>query len=491
MDLRHLNLREQPFGVTPDSRFLLATETHREALAALLFGIESGVGFMTLIASPGMGKTTILFETLARLGERARTVFLFQTIQNPIDLVRALLIDLGEKDPQGSLVDLETRLNEILVRESEMGKCLVVVIDEAQNLSYPVLEAVRMLSNFETASRKLVQIVLCGQPQLADRLAEPQLLQLRQRISIFARLEPLKPFETGQYIEHRLKVAGYIGSEPLFTKDAVDLIARHSGGIPRNINNLCFNALSIALALKKNVIGAETVREVIDDLSLHREESVERITITTAGPAQVSPGTTPPRQAWFGLRVACIVAALCAIALGAGTGSLFNSPAIGVGAESFSGGFVAVPAPPPAPVLTGAAVAALVTNPVQQPAAAQSSSSVQPSTPLQTQPANDALDSPIPAHTSGKPHRGEASDLSRDRPAQMSHEVRLVKVNPGESLSAICTEQFGECRPSMLGRIIELNPQIANPDIIQMGEKVVVPATDSPPAGRNQARTGY
>ena len=458
MDLRHLNLREQPFGVTPDSRFLLATETHREALAALLFGIESGVGFMTLIASPGMGKTTILFEALARLRERARTVFLFQTIQNPIDLVRALLIDLGEKDPQGSLVDLETRLNEILVRESEMGKCLVVVIDEAQNLSYPVLEAVRMLSNFETASRKFVQIVLCGQPQLADRLAEPQLLQLRQRISIFARLEPLKPFETAQYIEHRLKVAGYLGSKLLFTKEAVDLIARHSGGIPRNINNLCFNALSIALALKKSVIGAETVREVIDDLSLRREESVERITITTADPAQVSPGITPLRQAWFGLRVASIAAALCAIALGAGRGSLFKSPAIGVAAESFSGGFVAVPAPPPAPVLTSAAVAALVT--------------------------------PIPAHMSGKPHRGEASALSWDRPAQMSHDVRLVEVNPGESLSAICTEQFGECRPSMLGRIIELNPQIADPDIIQMGEKVAVPATDNHPAGRNQARTG-
>jgi general secretion pathway protein A len=449
MDLRHFNLREQPFGVTPDSRFLLATETHREALAALLFGIESGVGFMTLIASPGMGKTTILFETLARLRERARTVFLFQTIQNPIDLVRALLIDLGEKDPQGSLVDLETRLNEILVRESEMGKCVVVVIDEAQNLSYPVLEAVRMLSNFETASRKLVQIVLCGQPQLADRLAEPQLLQLRQRISIFARLEPLKPFETAQYIEHRLKVAGYIGSKPLFTKEAVDLIARHSDGIPRNINNLCFNALSIALALKKSVIGADTVREVIDDLSLRREESVERITITRADRAQVSPGITPLGQAWFGLRVASIAAALCAIA-----------------------------------------VAALVTNPVQQPAAAQSSPSIQPSTPLQAQPENAALDSPIPAHTSGEPHRGEASALSRDRPAQMSHEVRLVEVNAGESLSAICTEQFGECRPSMLGRIIELNPQIADPDIIQMGEKVVVPATDTPPAGRNQARTG-
>ena len=488
MVLRHFNLREQPFGVTPDPRFLLATETHREALAALLFGIESGLGFMALIASPGMGKTTILFEALARLRERARTVFLFQTIQNPTDLVRALLIDLGEKDPQGTLVDLETRLNEILVRESETGKCLVVVLDEAQNLSYSVLEAVRMLSNFETASRKLVQIVLCGQPQLADRLAEPRLLQLRQRISIFARLKPLTPFETGQYIEHRLRAAGYSSSKPLFTEEAVGLIANHSGGIPRNINNLCFNALSVACAFKKGAIGADAVREVIDDLSLRREEIVEPITITKADQAPGGPGIRAPRLAWPSVRVASIAAALCAIALVAGRLFLFNSPAISAANEVDSGGFVAAPVLPP--VVTGAAVAAPVKNPVQQPAAIRSSSSIQPSTPLQAQPENAALSSPNPTHTSGDRRSSEASTLSQDWPAKMSHDVRLVEVHSGQSLSAICTEQFGECRRTMLNRIIELNPHIADPDFVQTGERVIVPVADNPPAGRNYAPTG-
>jgi general secretion pathway protein A len=452
MDLRHLNLREQPFGVTPDPRFLLATETHREALAALLFGIESGVGFMALIATPGMGKTTILFEILTRIRERTRTVFLFQTIQNPIDLVRALLIDLGEKDPQGSLVDLGTRLNEILIRESEMGKSLVVVIDEAQNLSDQVLEAVRMLSNFESAGRKFAQIVLCGQPQLADRLAEPQLLQLRQRISIFARVEPLKPSEIGTYIEHRLKVAGYIGSKRLFTEDAVSLIASHSGGIPRNVNNLCFNALSIAFALKKSVVDAEIVREVLVDLSLHRDKNVERITITMAEPAPVGPKivTPPRRRPRIGLRVASIAAALCILALGTGRGLFFNSPP-SVEGKSLSRGSVAAPA----------ASAALVKSPVKHPPAPKRNFIVQLSTPLQAQPANAAVDSPISAPTTG--------------PAKLSREVRLVKVDPGESLSTICTEQFGECTRSMLERIIALNPQIANPDLILMGEKVAVP----------------
>jgi len=466
MDLRRSDLREQPFGVTPDPRFLLATETHREALAALLFGIESGLGFMTLIASPGMGKTTILFEALARLRDKARTVFLFQTIQNPIDLVRALLIDLGDGDPQGSLVDLETRLNEILVRESERGKSLVVVLDEAQNLSYSVLEAVRMLSNFETASRKLVQIVLCGQLQLADRLAEPRLLQLRQRISIFARLKPLAPLETGLYVEHRLKVAGYSGSKPLFTEEAVDLIASYSGGIPRNINSLCFNALSVARALNKGEIDADAVREVIDDLSLRRDEIVERIAIAKADQAQTGSRVMPRGPGRTGLRVALITAAFCVITL-VSECLFFNSLTIRAGGQLDSSGFVS--APILKPVVTGA----MVKDAVQQPAPAHSRSSVQPSKLVQIQLENAGLDSPIPAS-----------------PAKTSHDVRLVEVHRGQSLSTICTEQFGECRGTMLNRIIELNPYIADPDLIRVGNRVMVPVTDNPPSGRSRGPTG-
>ena len=172
MLLSYFNLRDQPFGVTPDPSYLFHTPTHREALEGLLYGIHSGLGFIALTAEPGLGKTTILLEALTRLGKTVRTVFLFQAISNPTELFRALLIDLGEKDPHGTLIDLEMRLNEILVRQNENGQRLVVVLDEAQNLDDSVLEAVRMLSNFETSSHKLLQVILCGQQQLADRLAD-------------------------------------------------------------------------------------------------------------------------------------------------------------------------------------------------------------------------------------------------------------------------------------------------------------------------------
>src|SRR5271170_2623757 len=225
--LDYYRLEEQPFGVTPDSRYLFLTPSHKEALASLIYGIESGCGFVSLIATPGSGKTTLLFETLHILRDKARIVFLFQTISTPLDLLRSLLSGLGVRDLQGGLVEMQIRLKDLLTEQYRLGKRVVLVIDEAQNLDDSVLELVRMLSNFETARDKLIQIVLAGQPQLAENIGSPELVQLRQRVSIFARLNPLTAEETALYVAHRLRVAGYASSDtPLFTKDALALIAQ-------------------------------------------------------------------------------------------------------------------------------------------------------------------------------------------------------------------------------------------------------------------------
>ncbi len=268
MVLDYYNLSEQPFGVTPDPRFLYLSASHREALATLSYGIQSRRGFMSLIAKPGMGKTTILFELLSQLEGSARTVFLFQTLCSPKELLRGILRDLGGVDDGGDALRMQEQLNDLLLAEVRRGRRVVVVIDEAQNLDDSALELVRMLSNFETTSYKLMQIILAGQPQLREKLASPHLLQLRQRMSIFTRLHPFSVEETQLYVRHRLRVAGYDFKIPLFTPQAEALIAKYSEGIPRIINNVCFNALSLGWVLKQKTIREEVVRESLKDLDL-------------------------------------------------------------------------------------------------------------------------------------------------------------------------------------------------------------------------------
>jgi type II secretory pathway predicted ATPase ExeA len=267
MVLDYYNLKEQPFGVTPDPRYLYYSPIHREALATLSYGIRSGRGFMSLIAEPGMGKTTILFQLLRELEASTRTVFLFQTLCTPKELLQALLRDLGVDDGD-NVIRMQQKLNDVLLLEARRGRRVVVVIDEAQNLDDSALESVRMLSNFETSSDKLLQIVLAGQPRLREKLASPHLLQLRQRMSIFARLHPFSAEETRRYVSHRLEVAGYHFKTPLFTQQAGSLIAKHSEGIPRNINNICFNALSLGYVLKQKTIEEDVIRESLVDLDL-------------------------------------------------------------------------------------------------------------------------------------------------------------------------------------------------------------------------------
>jgi hypothetical protein len=192
------------------------------------------------------------------------------------------LKDLGKEAQSSDLPDMQSQLNDCLLAEARRGKRLVVVIDEAQNLSDATLELLRMLSNFETSREKLIQIILAGQPQLAERLSSPALVQLRQRISIVARLKALTPQETSLYVAHRLRIAGYDSRTPMFTRHSVAMIAEHSGGIPRNINNICFNALSLGCALRRSPIDDAVICEVIHDLDFSSQElGLENGTATT------------------------------------------------------------------------------------------------------------------------------------------------------------------------------------------------------------------
>ena len=297
MYLKFYGLREEPFGVTPDPRFLCASPTYLEAQATLEYGIRSGRGFTALIARPGMGKTTLLFHLLGRYSNVARTAFIFLTQCDSREFMRYLMSELGADSGETDFVRLQEQFGQLLVREAQAGKKVIAVVDEAQNLDVSVLETVRLLSDFETPRAKLLHIILTGQPELADRLASPALLQLRQRISHLVRLEPLSAAEVNRYMDHRLRVAGYTGA-PLFTPEARAVIAQRSEGIPRTINNLCFNALSLGCALQRRSIGADILAEVSADLDFEglrtqQEEAEEAARRRTAAPLGTPPSSAP------------------------------------------------------------------------------------------------------------------------------------------------------------------------------------------------------
>src|ERR1700676_1129187 len=281
---KYFGLREQPFGVTPDPRFLYLSAAHREALASLYYGIEANRGFLGLIAKPGMGKTTILFHLLEKFRSSARTAFLFQTQCNSREFMRFLLAELGYECDDRDFVHMHEEFNKRLLQEARAGNRFIVVIDEAQNLEPSVLETVRLLSDFETPRAKLMQIVLAGQPELADKLANPRMAQLRQRISLVSGLQPLSLEETNKYIQHPLRVAGPRG-EPLFSPAALARITEFAAGIPRNINSLCFNSMSRGCALQQKVMDAAVVEEVISDLDITRHTSK-----AIRGPMEFGPG---------------------------------------------------------------------------------------------------------------------------------------------------------------------------------------------------------
>ena len=479
--------------MTPNGRYLYASPTHREALASLFYGIRAGAGFMVLTGQPGMGKTTLLLEALNELQEERKVVFLFQTISSPLELIRALLIDLEVDDPQGSLVDLQTKLNEVLVSLAATGKTLVVFIDEAQHLGEPTFEFVRMLSNFETASSKLMQIVLCGQPQLIEALNSSSLLQLRQRVSIFARLDGFSPSETRAYIEHRLKVAGHNPGTELFTEPAMELIVEHGKGIPRNINNICFNALSLAYALRQSRIDADLVREVIQDLGIEpaRPSSIAirpNVEMRGLGSANYasnsisrgnsrSGGSGTRRSRNRGLRVAALcVAFFCFIAFVMG---YKQAQSAGASVQQAPGPRRVVFAAPQLSTSTPAQGVQSQTTPVQQ---AQSQSTPTQGVQSQPAPAQEAQSQPTPAQgvqSTSTPAQGVESSSTPVQGAESQGQT--VTIRAGQNLYVVCKEIYGECGPQMLREMIKNNPSLGNPKNIKPGTTVRIQSPSAVP----------
>ncbi|RME40431.1 MAG: DUF2075 domain-containing protein [Deltaproteobacteria bacterium] len=247
MYLKHFGFSRKPFAVTPNPAFIFLSETHREAFAHLLYGIQNHAGFIVLTGEVGTGKTTVLRTLLNQLDdERYKIALIFNPALSAIELLRNILREFGLDPGHRSLDDLHQQLNRYLLAQNREGHTVVLIVDEAQNLAPDVLEQVRLLSNLETETDKLIQIVLVGQPELDRMLACDELRQLRQRVTVRYSLTRMSNEDTRRYIEHRIAVAG--GRQGLFSLPALKYIQKKSGGIPRLINILCDRGLLAAYA---------------------------------------------------------------------------------------------------------------------------------------------------------------------------------------------------------------------------------------------------
>jgi general secretion pathway protein A len=256
--------REPPFSLTPDPRFLFMSGRHREAYNHLLYGIRERKGFIQLTGEVGAGKTTLCRKLLADLGPEVRTALILNPCLTAPQLLRAILTELGLPAPRARVECLEV-LNRFLLDRLAAGEEVVLLIDEAQDLSRELLEQVRLLSNLETDQRKLLQIVLVGQPELRALLDTPGLRQLRQRITVRYHLAPLTPAETARYIHFRIQVAGG-DSRPTFNRWALAGIFRYSRGVPRLINAVCDKALLCGYVLGTDRLLGRHVRRAVREL---------------------------------------------------------------------------------------------------------------------------------------------------------------------------------------------------------------------------------
>lgn len=324
----YFGLREDPFALTPDPRFLYLSPRHREALAHLLYGMGEAGGFVQLTGEVGTGKTTLCRSLLEQAPEGVDVALLFNPRQTPAELVASVCDEFHVPYPPGtsSLKVLTDALNRHLLEGHARGRRAVLVIDEAQNLSPEALEQVRLLTNLETTTRKLLQILLIGQPELRDLMARPELRQLDQRITARYHLAPLTAEETAQYVRHRLEVAG--AAEPLFTPAALARVHRLSGGVPRLVNVLCDRALLAAYARGERRVGRKLVAKAAAEVR--------------------GAGASPRRRAWGWAGAAAALALAAAVW---GWVSL-APPAARVAADRDGGGEVfALPAePPPLPL---------------------------------------------------------------------------------------------------------------------------------------------
>lgn len=296
MYCEYFGFAKRPFELTPDPAFLYLGEAHREGLATLVYGVQSRKGFVLITGEVGTGKTTLIHALLGQLDSTAACAFIFNPRLEPLEFFHVLFNDLGIETPCRTKSEYLLELNSFLITRLEKNETTLLIIDEAQNLSVEMLEEIRLLSNLETPTSKLIQIMLVGQPELRDLLARPELRQLRQRIALRHQLRPFDEREICDYVGERLARAGYSGRD-LFKPAALKDLYNVTGGIPRLVNSVCDLALLLAYSRQKTVLDAALILEAAADLELDMDENGPEgeAEVATAGDGKVK-----GRRNWWG-----------------------------------------------------------------------------------------------------------------------------------------------------------------------------------------------
>jgi type II secretory pathway predicted ATPase ExeA len=435
----HFRLREAPFRATPDPRFFYSNPVYREAYAALLYGVVERKGFIALTGEVGTGKTTLLRRLMDQLGPPVRFVFFYNTTLTFDETVQFICTELGLAVEGLSRVQRLQRLNDLLVAEATRGGNVVLLLDEAQNLGPDVLENLRLISNLETVTAKLLQIVLAGQPELDIKLRDPALRQVAQRIAVRARLTPLDAGEVERFIDYRLRRCGSSRAE-LFTKSAIRRVTVHSNGVPRLINILCDGALLTTYGANLRRVTGTTV----DDVALYLGHAERRARqggrLTAAGPRS-RPAPRSRATRWAAATLLMLAATGTTLALV--PGSPLVAARAGLTAPLFGGEAPPEVEPPPA-----------TARPLR-PALAE------------TPPAAAAF------FSEGR------TDGSR------------IVVEDGHKVSEVVSRRYG--RHYLLGMdlVKDLNPHIADLDHVSAGETLWLPALTLDALVRRQPNGSY
>jgi len=487
MYYEHFRLSGEPFSLTPDPAFFFVSEKHREAMAAVQYGLENGRGFITLIGEVGTGKTTILYSVLSQLGPEVGAAYVAYAAHTFDDLLTVALKDFGERPPAGaSRLQLLEVLQQMLLRRDDAGQRTALVIDEAQSLSDSTFEELRLLSNFETYTHKLLQIVLVGQPELQTRLRQQNLRQLQQRVSVRAIINPLDDGEMEAYIYHRLRQAG--GDGRLFEPAAMRAIVRHARGIPRRANILAHSALLFAFGRSQSAVTLSTAREAIAEMderstgwlgrgTLQRVStrpswySLRPLALVDAAAAlgrsalkRVSTRANGDSLSPFGLVVAAAVALIVAGALLIAVGGSRGSSRVAAAATPAPAPLRAVAAASDAPPATAEPAAPVAGDPTDPPPAPEAAAAVAP-----VQVA--AKEAPEP----------EAAPAAADGPADSAPAVHTVNIPRGGSILAAARELYGNRaagldRSTLLEQVRRLNPGLRDVNMVKVGTVVKFPS---------------